>query len=87
MNIFADGYTRDEIYSVNITGTTSYELSGCTYEAYISMVRYEWPGEEGGFGLQYAYLPALDSAFLISSAVDDKSIPPNRPISLTRLVK
>jgi hypothetical protein len=87
LNIFADGASRDEIYSVDINSTRSYELSGCTYEAYVVRVRYEWPGEDGGFGLEYAYLPAIGSAFLVSSAVDDKSIPPNRPVSLTRAVK
>lgn len=87
VNIFSDGYRREEIYSVSIAESRSYDLSGCTYEAYIASVRYEWPGEKGGFGLEYAYLPALDAAFLLSSAVDDQSIPPNVPERMVRATK
>ncbi|MEJ6398616.1 hypothetical protein [Yoonia sp. 208BN28-4] len=87
VNIWTDGNTRDEIYSVKISDKTTYDISGCTYEALIAQVRYEWPNEGGGFGLEYAYLPAIGSAFLLSSAVDDGSIPPNVPASLERMSK
>ncbi len=87
VNIWEDGGTRDEIYSVSFGSKTTYDLSGCVYEALIARVRYEWPDEAGGFGLDYAYLPAIGSAFLLSSAVDDGSLPPNVPVALARMTK
>lgn len=87
VNRWNDGGTRDEIYSVRFDETRSYDISGCTYEALIARVRYEWPGEGDGFGLEYAYLPVIGSAFLLSSAVDDNSLAPNVPVSLARISK
>lgn len=68
INIFADGDTRSELYDIYFLEAPNTYLSGCDYETIHALVEYRWPSDEYGVSLLYAYLPALDAAYILSSS-------------------
>lgn len=68
INIFADGDVRSELYDIFFLDAPTTRLSGCEYETIHAVVEYRWPSDEYGVSLLYAYLPALDAAYILSSS-------------------
>lgn len=81
-NVFEDGYRRAETTTFTYTAAPSITLSGCTYDAVNADLRYDW-GTEGGLTLRYVYLPALQTAILLSNQFDGDQLASTTPVSLT----
>lgn len=86
VNVFDDGSTRNETTSVRFTAGGTLRLSDCDYEVIHADLRYDW-GAEGGLTLRYEYLPAVQTAILISSQFDGDAVLTNQPIALQRMGK
>jgi hypothetical protein len=67
-NIFPDGVQRSELYDVFFLDAPVTRISGCDYETIHAIVEYRWPSDDYGVSLLYAYLPALDTSYILSSS-------------------
>jgi len=81
-NIFADGEVRSELYDIYFLEAPSTRLSGCEYETIHAVVEYRWPTDEFGVSLLYAYLPALDAAYILSSSTALAQASLNVPVAI-----
>ena len=82
LNVFADGDIRSEKYDVFFLEAPKTRLSGCEYETIHAVVEYRWPTDDYGVSLLYAYLPALDAAYILSSSSALATTSVNRPIAI-----
>ena len=82
VNIFADGDTRSELYDIFFLDAPATYLSGCEYETIHAVVEYRWPTDEYGVTLLYAYLPALDAAYILSSSSALNNTTINVPVAI-----
>jgi len=82
INIFADGDTRSELYDIFFLEAPDTHLSGCAYETIHAVVEYRWPTDEYGVSLLYAYLPALDAAYILSSTSPSAQASLNVPVAI-----
>jgi len=82
INIFADGVTRSELYDIFFLEAPDTQLSGCAYETIHAVVEYRWPSDEYGVSLLYAYLPALDAAYILSSSSPSATALLNVPVAI-----
>lgn len=81
-NIFADGDVRSELYDIFFLDAPDTRLSGCEYETIHAVVEYRWPSDEYGVSLLYAYLPALDAAYILSSSSAIANTSVNIPVAI-----
>jgi len=81
-NIFPDGVQRSELYDVFFLDAPNTEISGCDYETIHAIVEYRWPTDDYGVSLLYAYLPALDTAFILSSSSSLAATGVNIPVAI-----
>jgi hypothetical protein len=86
LNRFADGYTRPEKTSLLFSEGDGLDVAGCSYDALVADVRYDW-GQEGGLTLQYLYLPELGTAVLLSSHFDGGDQRVTTPVAIEAQVK
>lgn len=82
LNIFADGDIRSELYDIFFLEAPKTRLSGCEYDTIHAVVEYRWPTDEYGVSLLYAYLPALDAAYILSSSSALAQTTINVPIAI-----
>lgn len=76
-NIFSDGIARPELYQVVFLEAEDTDVSGCSYETVHAIVEYSWPADDFKVSLMYAYHPALDTAYILSSSTAHASTPVN----------
>jgi len=81
-NIFADGEVRSELYDIFFLEAPKTRLSGCDYDTIHAVVEYRWPSDEFGVSLLYAYLPALDAAYILSSSTALAQAALNVPVAI-----
>lgn len=81
-NIFPDGDQRSELYDVFFLDAPVTRISGCDYETIHAVVEYRWPTDEYGVSLLYAYLPALDTAYILSSSSSVAETGVNIPVAI-----
>lgn len=86
VNVFEDGYRRDEVTTIAFSAAPVRTISGCDYDSVRADLRYDW-GDEGGLTLVYHYLPALDTAYVASSSFDGDTATEDHPVSLTLMTK
>ncbi len=82
LNIFADGVQRSELYDVFFLDAPVTRVSGCEYETIHAVVEYRWPDDEFGVSLLYAYLPALDTAYILASSTGIADTVLNVPVAI-----
>lgn len=82
INIFADGAQRSENYDIFFLEAPATKLSGCEYETIHAVVEYRWPEDEFGISLLYAYLPALDTAYILASSSGIAETSLNVPVAI-----
>jgi len=82
INVFPDGDMRSELYDVFFLDAPKTKLSGCEYETIHAVVEYRWPTDEYGVSLLYAYLPALDTAYILSSSSALAQTSVNVPVAI-----
>lgn len=81
-NIFPDGVERSELYDVFFLDAPKTRISGCDYETIHAVVEYRWPSDDYGVSLLYAYLPALDTAYILSSSSSLAETGVNIPVAI-----
>lgn len=81
-NIFPDGDQRSELYDVFFLDAPTTRISGCDYETIHAIVEYRWPSDDYGVSLLYAYLPALDTAYILSSSSSLADTGVNIPVAI-----
>jgi len=81
-NVFDDGFRRPETTSFNFVQSGPISLSGCSYDTVTANLRYDW-GADGGLNLQYLYLPAMQTAILLSNQFDGEGMATTTPVTLT----
>lgn len=81
-NIFPDGVKRSELYDVFFLDAPVTRISGCDYETIHAVVEYRWPNDDYGASLLYAYLPALDTAYILSSSSSIAETGMNIPVAI-----
>jgi hypothetical protein len=81
-NIFPDGDRRSELYDVFFLDAPMTRISGCNYETIHAIVEYRWPSDDYGVSLLYAYLPALDTAYILSSSSSVAETGVNIPVAI-----
>lgn len=81
-NIFPDGVQRSELYDVFFLDAPVTQISGCDYETIHAVVEYRWPSDDYGVSLLYAYLPALDTSYILSSSSSLAETGVNIPIAI-----
>lgn len=81
-NIFPDGVQRSELYDVFFLEAPVTRISGCDYETIHTIVEYRWPSDDYGVSLLYAYLPALDTAYILSSSSALSEVGVNIPVAI-----
>lgn len=86
VNLFDDGTSRPEQTRVTFAAAPALGLSGCDYEVIRTEVVYDW-GAEGGLRLEYAFLPAIGTAVLLSSQFDGEDRWSYVPIALEPATK
>jgi len=82
INVFPDGDVRSELYDVFFLDAPKTKLSGCEYDTIHAVVEYRWPTDEYGVSLLYAYLPALDTAYILSSSSALAETSVNIPVAI-----
>lgn len=82
LNVFSDGEVRSELYDIYFLDAPSTRLSGCEYETIHAVVEYRWPSDEYGVSLLYAYLPALDAAYILASSSGIAETTLNVPVAI-----
>ncbi|MEL6641633.1 MAG: hypothetical protein AAFP98_10025 [Pseudomonadota bacterium] len=82
LNIFADGDVRSELYDIFFLDAPKTRLSGCDYETIHAVVEYRWPDDDYGVSLLYAYLPALDAAYILASSSGIAETTLNVPVAI-----
>lgn len=85
-NIFDDGFRRPETTSLTFSAAQPITLSGCSYDAVQADLRYDW-GADGGLTLRYLYLPAMQTAILMSNQFDGSEMATTVPVTMTRTGK
>lgn len=81
-NIFPDGVQRSELYDVFFLDAPVTRISGCDYETIHAIVEYRWPSDDYGVSLLYAYLPALDTSYILSSSSSLAETGVNIPVAI-----
>jgi hypothetical protein len=81
-NIFPDGVQRSELYDVFFLDAPITRISGCDYETIHAIVEYRWPTDDYGVSLLYAYLPALDTSYILSSSSSIAETGINIPVAI-----
>lgn len=81
-NVFPDGVQRSELYDVFFLDAPTTRISGCDYETIHAVVEYRWPTDDYGVSLLYAYLPALDTAYILSSSSSLAETGVNIPVAI-----
>jgi len=81
-NIFPDGAQRSENYDVFFLDAPVTRISGCAYETIHAVVEYRWPNDDRGVSLLYAYLPALDTAYILTSSASIAQTGMNIPVAI-----
>lgn len=82
LNVFADGDVRSELYDIFFLEAPVTRISGCEYETIHAVVEYRWPDDEYGVSLLYAYLPALDTAYILASSSGIAETTLNVPVAI-----
>jgi hypothetical protein len=86
VNVFDDGFTRGEQTTVRFAAAPPLSLSGCDYEVIRTNVSYVWD-DGGGLRLEYAYLPAIGTALLLSSQFEGEPSYSYIPVGLEPATK
>ena len=82
LNIFSDGEKRAELYDIFFLDAPATQVSGCKYETIHAVVEYRWPDDEFGVSLLYAYLPDLDTAYILASSSGIANTVLNVPVAI-----
>lgn len=86
VNVFEGGGTRPEVTSFDYSAMEDLTVSGCTYERIRADVRYDW-GNDGGLTLLFHYLPAIRTAYMVTSQFDNDDAFSNVLVSIDRMQK